>query len=105
MLGYTILVFLLVLFLWVLMDECTKIGEQFIKELEAPQLPHVYYQTVKVPITRLPKEGLVYAREYSEALYMPEIDHRVWGVVLYDRELPQEDMRQFWLVRKPREDV
>ena len=48
---------------------------------------------------------LIDACAFEERRYIPEIDRMAWGWVEYDEELTPEEVSDYELIMKPREDA
>ena len=58
-----------------------------------------YYMILRpVGIGCQPK-GFVSYEDYGRRKYVPEIDHEAWGTVTYNRELSEEEIKAYDMMR------
>jgi len=65
-----------------------------------------YYCIMRPPmIGGIPNSKmLVDSRAFEERRYIPEIDRMAWGWIEYEHELTHEEIVEYELIMKPRED-
>lgn len=66
-----------------------------------------YYCIMRPPmIGGIPNSKLlVDAKAFTERRYVPEIDRMAWGWIEYEEELTLEEVADYELIMKPREDA
>lgn len=67
---------------------------------------YVYYCPMRPPtIGSIPTYGLLYVEALDERKYIAEIDRMAWGWAVYRQELTPQEVADYELVMKPRENV
>lgn len=66
------------------------------------ELRFTYYTRSRPPAPgAVPGSGLVYAEQYTERQYVPEIDAMAWGVCVYQRQLAPWEVMRYELISAP----